>query len=190
RSACARPMPPPAPVIAAPLPSRSPMMSSVRARGPYHICRYPSAPIQCRTIAVSSRRAPLAFMAVLGSVGWGALALAGPPVLSPLLPYVLFLCVIIAPRRMAVPLRAGPPVALASAFYIAAVGCLGPLGAGWMVAVALAIDALCRPSSAGSRASAGERLLFAFYFGGMTGGLLMLLGRALGAELQQMDELI
>ncbi len=128
-------------------------------------------------------------MAVFGSVGWGALATAGPPTLAPFLPYVLFLLVIIATRSMAFRLRAGPPVALDSAFYIAAVGCLGPLGAGWLVAVALTIDALCRPSSGGQRVAVAPRLLHAFYFGGMTGGLLMLLGRALGVDLLRQDDL-
>jgi diguanylate cyclase (GGDEF)-like protein len=127
-------------------------------------------------------------MGVLGAVGWGALVHAGTPILAPILPYVLFLLVIVATRSMAFRLRAGPLVALDSAFYIAAVGCLGPLGAGWMVAAALAIDGLLRPSATSARGP-DERLLFAVYFGGMTGGLLMLLGRAIGVELAGRDEL-
>jgi diguanylate cyclase (GGDEF)-like protein len=128
-------------------------------------------------------------MGAFGAVGWVALVQAGPPSLAPILPYLLFLLVIVATRSMAFRLRAGPLVALDSAFYIAAVGCLGPLGAGWLVAAALAIDGLLRPSAAGPRAPAAERLLFAFYFGGMTGGLLMLLGRVLGVGLLEQDDL-
>src|SRR5262249_15251703 len=62
-----------------------------------------------------------------------------------------------------------------SALYVAAAACLGPLGAGWLVAVALTLDALVRPPP-------GERLVFAAYFGGMTGGLLYAIGWLWGGD--------
>jgi diguanylate cyclase (GGDEF)-like protein len=137
----------------------------------------------------------LAFLGALGVIGWGLLALAtwlphfGPapaPVAGT--PFVLFLLVIVATRSMAFRLLPETPVSLDSAFYIAAVVCLGPVSAGWLVAVALTVDALLRllGVDAGGRRpkhhSLVEDVLFVFYFGGMTGGLLFSIGWIFGAS--------
>ena len=154
-------------------------------------------------------RRHLVFMALCGLVGWAALAfcpsLPGitPAPARPLgaLPFVLFLLVIVAARGLAFRMLPETLVSLDSAFYIAAVVCLGSVPAGRLVALALTLDALLRllgfdaggrrPVERGGamahgapRSTSGrlEHAMFAFYFGGMTGGLIMGIGWLFGVQ--------
>src|SRR5207237_924105 len=61
-----------------------------------------------------------------------------------LVPFALFLLVVVATRSMAFRLFSEAVVSLDSAFYIAAVLCLGSVATGWLVAVALTVDAVLR----------------------------------------------
>src|SRR5262249_685885 len=141
---------------------------------------------------IASARGHIAFMVALGLVGWGGLiaatyvAGAGPWLRSAApLSFCLFLLVIFGARSMAFRMLPETLVSLDSAFYIAAVGCLGSLPAGWLVAVALTLDSLLRLAGADAsvrrplrhKTSGRENLTFVLYFGGMTGGLLMAVGR-------------
>jgi diguanylate cyclase (GGDEF)-like protein len=133
------------------------------------------------------------FMAVFGLAGWGALIAAsyglGPGVGrgADTLSFLLFLLVIVASRSMAFRMLPETLVSLDSAFYIAAVICLGSVTAGRLVAIALTLDALLRllgADAAGKRQRVpwAEALQFVVYFGGMTGGLLMTLGWLFGVD--------
>ena len=122
--------------------------------------------------------AQLAFTIALTALGWGVLVghgvhaggvadRAGP------VAFLGFVAVVAAARALA--FRVGPSVlSLDSAFYVAAAVAVGPVAAGVMVAVTLSADALARPWFGPRRRDAriGERLLYAAYFGGMSGGLL------------------
>lgn len=137
----------------------------------------------------------LLFMAFFGLLGWGALIAAtyipafGPPGVraTDTLSFSLFLLVIVASRSMAFRMLPETLVSLDSAFYIAAVVCLGSVTAGRLVAIALTLDALLRllgADAAGKkpRAPWSESLTFVIYFGGMTGGLLMAVGWLFGVD--------
>jgi diguanylate cyclase (GGDEF)-like protein len=137
----------------------------------------------------ASARVQQLYMALLGLFGWLGLTLAlalpsfAPPQprLGGVLPPVLFLLVVVATRSMAFRLFSDAVVSLDSAFYIAAVLCLGSVATGWLVTLALTMDALIRLSrrDGGARRdtrSLGFKLAQTFYFGGMTGALLMFTG--------------
>src|SRR5688572_21251937 len=91
-------------------------------------------------------------MAIFGLLGWGALIAAtylpqfGPSGgrTTDTLSFSLFLLVIVASRSMAFRMLPETLVSLDSAFYIAAVVCLGSVTAGRLVAIALTLDALLR----------------------------------------------
>jgi diguanylate cyclase (GGDEF)-like protein len=128
------------------------------------------------------------FMALLGLAGWAVLLAAhalpespagGAMSETPPLPFLIFLVVIVAARSMAVPLFTKTIVSLDSAFYVAATLCLGSVTAGFLVAIALTLDALSRLFFAGQARSRRrpdwiESLTYVVYFGGMSGALLML----------------
>ena len=131
----------------------------------------------------------LGFSLALGVLGWAVL-IAGswipqlavaPPATDVPAAFVLFLVVILAARSLAfrpVPERV---LALDAGYYVAAVVCLGSLPAGRLVAIALTLDSLlrlvlaCRPGRV--QESRGDAVGYAFYFGGMTGALIMACGR-------------
>jgi len=140
-------------------------------------------------------RGHLVFMAVLGALGWALLLAAtyvpgfGPPRLGPpeILPFALFFLVIVGTRGMAFRMLPDTVVSLDSAFYIAAVVCLGSATAGRLVALALTLDALLRflrADAAGKRLATPwiEHLTFVVYFGGLSGGLLFALGWLHGVD--------
>jgi diguanylate cyclase (GGDEF)-like protein len=129
------------------------------------------------------------FTIALGIAGWTALAIPG------LLGVdgahasagwtALFFVVILASRSLAFHPVKGSVLSLDSAFYVAAVLCIGPIDAGRLTAAALTIDAAARLF--GPRALRRERdeaarwlddLGYVLYFGGMSGGLLLGCGLA------------
>jgi len=128
----------------------------------------------------------LAFLVLMGLAGWGVLLVAsyssigpGTPPESGLVPFALFFTILIAARGMAFQLTTRGFLALDSAFYVAAVICLGAVPAGRLVALALTLDSLLRLIGAGrgGRRLPGstwaESFCYVLYFGGMTGALLM-----------------
>jgi diguanylate cyclase (GGDEF)-like protein len=128
-------------------------------------------------------------MASFGLAGWTAVLLptylpaALPPVVraSGTLSFLLFFSVIVASRGLAFRVLPETLVSLDSAFYIAAVVCLGSVSAGRLVALALILDALLRllgkdTTTRRAQKAWAEHLLFVIYFSGMTGGMVMAVG--------------
>ncbi len=133
--------------------------------------------------------ADLAFMVAFGALGWALLGIwvaGNPGSLSPpgaLLPEILFVVVIIVTRGLATEILPRTVVTLDSAFYVAAAATLGPLPAGVLVAGALTVDSVLRLRRSGRPEVDAPRgrvrsLAYVFYFGGMTGALLVAIGRA------------
>jgi diguanylate cyclase (GGDEF)-like protein len=124
------------------------------------------------------------FAASVGLLGWALLAatalvpgfgpdsVARPDVLA----YALFFVVLVATRAMAFHMVSEVVVALDAAFYVAAAVCLGSGAAGRLVALSLSVDALSRVLRASPGSSRRDSLIFALYFGGMTGALLLGIG--------------
>lgn len=132
--------------------------------------------------------ADLAFMVAFGALGWALLGFwvaRDPASLNPpgaILPEILFAVVIIATRGMATEILPRTVVTLDSAFYVAAAATLGPLTAGVLVAVALTVDSVLRLRRSGRPEVDAPRgrvrsLAYVFYFGGMTGAMLVAIGR-------------
>jgi diguanylate cyclase (GGDEF)-like protein len=131
-------------------------------------------------------RPHVAFMAILGLLGWIALgwasrALPVPPHGAELLSFTLFFAVIAGARVLAFRVLPETLVSLDSSFYVAAAVCLGTVQAGRLVATALTLDALLRllgTDASGRRQpqKLGESLAYVLYYGGMTGGLLLGVG--------------
>ncbi len=101
----------------------------------------------------------------------------------------LFFAVILASRALAFHPVKGSVLSLDSAFYVAAVLCIGPIEAGRLTAAALTIDAAARLFGArargrehGGRGRGLDDLGYVLYFGGMSGGLVMCCGLLFGAE--------
>jgi diguanylate cyclase (GGDEF)-like protein len=126
------------------------------------------------------------FTIALGIAGWGVLGL---PMFVVGLDDVhastawttLFFVVIGASRVLAFHPVKGSVLSLDSAFYAAAVMCIGPVEAGRLTAVVLTLDAAMRLYLTRRRRRTGpERLLdelvYIVYFGGMSGGLVMACG--------------
>ena len=145
----------------------------------------------------SGKRHPiyLAFLVTMGLAGWSALLVAfyaevgpTPPPAPGLVPFALFLTILIAARGLAFQLMRRSLLALDSAFYVAAVICLGSAPAGRLVALALTLDSLLRLLGAGRGnkrlpgTTWAESLSYVLYFGGMTGALLMGCGWLFGAD--------
>jgi diguanylate cyclase (GGDEF)-like protein len=114
-------------------------------------------------------RAQLAFTLAVAVLGWGALIATavvragtyepgGPALLA------IFIGTILAARTMAFRLVPESVLSLDSAIFVAAAMCLGPVKAGWLVAIALTVDAAARRE---------RELWYVLYFGGMTGAVLM-----------------
>ncbi len=116
----------------------------------------------------------LAFTVALAVLGWavlGAYAIDAGGVTggAGALSFVGFLLVVVAARAMA--FRIGPSLlSLDSAFYVAAAVAMGPVAGAVMVAVTMTVDTVARSWLAPRRAPG--QLLYAAYFGGMSGGLL------------------
>jgi diguanylate cyclase (GGDEF)-like protein len=133
-----------------------------------------------------------AFTIALGVIGWGvvfglpAFGVWPDPEPTAALWYGLFVVVILAARALAVRIE-GSVLSLDSAFYVAAALCVGSVGAGRLVALALTIDASVRlylALSRGKRDPGGwlAELGYVVYFGGFSGGLLVLCGWVFGAD--------
>jgi diguanylate cyclase (GGDEF)-like protein len=128
--------------------------------------------------------APVLFMIVFALAGWGALVAVtltrGVGAGAPPLAFAAFLLVVVAVRVMATRMLPASPLSLDSAFYIASAACLGAVAAGWLVAVALTLDALLRhvgvdPVARRARAprSSFAAKVFVPYYGGMSAGVLL-----------------
>jgi len=139
-----------------------------------------------------ARRVGQAFTIAVGLVGWAVVV--GLPVTGVLpqrestgaLWIALFVIVILAARALAFRVE-GSVLSLDSAYYVAAALCVGSVDAGRLVAVALTIDASVRlvlARSRGKRDDGGwiDELGYVLYFGGFSGGLLMLCGWGFGAD--------
>jgi diguanylate cyclase (GGDEF)-like protein len=132
------------------------------------------------------------FTIALGVLGWGVvlvLPAAGvlPAPAQTTAPWIaIFVVVILAARALAFRLVEGTVLSLDSAYYVAAALCVGSVGAGRLVAVALTIDASVRLYTARKRGHVDPggwftELGYVLYFGGMSGGLVVLCGWAFGA---------
>jgi diguanylate cyclase (GGDEF)-like protein len=133
------------------------------------------------------------FTIALGLFGWAVVL--GLPVMG-LLPVppptaalwiALFVLVILAARALAFRLAEDSVLSLDSAYYVAAALCVGAVGAGRLVAVALTFDASVRLAVARTRGRGDEdgwfaELGYVLYFGGMSGGLLVGCATLLGAS--------
>jgi diguanylate cyclase (GGDEF)-like protein len=130
--------------------------------------------------------APVVFMLAFGLAGWatlvGATLTAGVGPGAPPLAFAAFLLVVVAVRVMAVRMLPLSPLSLDSAFYIAAAACLGAVAAGWLVAVALTVDAASRRGR--ELATGTERVAHALYYGGMTAGVLLCIAWLFGIDEQ------
>ena len=86
----------------------------------------------------------------LGVLGWGvvlllpALGVLPAPTRTDPLWIALFVIVILAARALAFRLVEGSVLSLDSAYYVAAALCVGSVGAGRLVAIALTLDASAR----------------------------------------------
>ena len=132
------------------------------------------------------------FTIAVGLIGWGVvvgLPIAGilpDPEPTAALWIALFVTVILAARVLAFRVE-GSVLSLDSAYYVAAALCVGSVGAGRLVAVALTIDASVRlylARSHGKRDEGGPlaELGYVLYFGGFSGGLLVFCGWLFGAD--------
>ncbi|HEY5950489.1 MAG TPA: sensor domain-containing diguanylate cyclase [Kofleriaceae bacterium] len=134
-----------------------------------------------------------AFTITFGLLGWfvvlGLPALGVLPTdpLAPALPIILFVVVILTARALAFRLVEGSVLSLDSAYYVAAALCVGPVEAGRLVALALTLDASARLSARQRRGVVDPdgwwaELGYVLYFGGMSGGLLVICAWLLGAD--------
>ncbi len=132
------------------------------------------------------------FSIALGIVGWGVvfgLPAAGvlpEPEPTAALWIALFVIVILAARALAFRVESSV-LSLDSAYYVAAALSVGSVGAGRLVAVVLTLDASMRLWAARKAKRADPEGWFAelgyvLYFGGMSGGLLVLCGWLLDAD--------
>jgi diguanylate cyclase (GGDEF)-like protein len=144
----------------------------------------------------------LGYSVALGVLGWGALIAASwiphlapaPPPSNSAWTFALFLAVILAGRLLAfhpVPERV---IALDTAYFVAAGVCLGSVPAGQLVALALTGDSLLRLVLAARRGrmaneSWADALGYAFYFGGMTGALVMACAQLFGVDRLDLGQL-
>jgi hypothetical protein len=92
------------------------------------------------------------FTIALGVIGWAVLALPLVGILPtnpsvPTLPILLFVVVILGTRSLAFRLTEGSVLSLDSAYYVAAALSVGSADAGWLVALALTLDASARLSA-------------------------------------------
>ena len=97
----------------------------------------------------------------------------------------LFLAVTFASRVLAFHPVKGSVLSLDSAFYVAAVLCVGPIAAGWLTAMAFTVDATVRLFRSRRRGQVEparrlDELGYVLYFGGMSGALVMGCGLLFG----------
>jgi diguanylate cyclase (GGDEF)-like protein len=141
---------------------------------------------------VVARSVGQAFTIAVGVIGWCVvvgLPLAGvlpDPEPTAALWIALFVTVILAARVLAFRVE-GSVLSLDSAYYVAAALCVGSVGAGRLVAVALMIDAGVRLYLARSRGKGDPggwlaEFGYVLYFGGFSGGLLVFCGWLFGAD--------
>lgn len=133
-----------------------------------------------------------AFTIALGVLGWLvvlALPLTGwLPIdeRTPALSILLFVAVILSARALAFRLTEGSVLSLDSAYYVAAALSVGSVEAGRLVALALTLDASARLSNRRRLKQQVDgwwaELGYVLYFGGMSGGLLVLFGWLFGAD--------
>ena len=139
------------------------------------------------------RNAGHLFTIALGVLGWGvvlllpALGVLPAPIKTDPLWIALFVIVILAARALAFRLVEGSVLSLDSAYYVAAALCVGSVGAGRLVAIALTLDASARLYYARRRGRIDAdawwaELGYVLYFGGMSGGLVALCAWLLGAD--------
>lgn len=151
-----------------------------------------SAGIQCYVPAVA-RPTDHRFTSALGLAGWvvvlglPALGVLPQPAPTPALWIALFIVVILGARALAFQLMEGSVLSLDSAYYVAATLCVGSVGAGRIVAVALTMDAAARLYYARKHGRVDpmewwSQLGYVLYFGGMSGGLVTLCGWGWGAD--------
>jgi diguanylate cyclase (GGDEF)-like protein len=137
------------------------------------------------------RRAGHLFTIVLGVLGWAvvfalpAFGVLPEPTRTDPLWIALFVIVILGARALAFRLVEGSVLSLDSAYYVAAAMCVGAIGAGRLVAIALTVDASLRLYYRRQRGRKDPDGWFAeigyvLYFGGMSGGLVALCGWVLG----------
>ncbi len=133
------------------------------------------------------RRTGHLFTILLGVLGWlvvFALPVFGilpEPTKTDPLWIALFVIVILSARALAFRLVEGSVLSLDSAYYVAAAMCVGAIGAGRLVAIALTVDASLRLYYRRQRGRKDPDGWFAeigyvLYFGGMSGGLVALCG--------------
>jgi diguanylate cyclase (GGDEF)-like protein len=134
-----------------------------------------------------TRSAGHLFTVALGFAGWAfvigfpELGLLPRPAPTPVLWIALFIVVILAARALAFRMVESSVLSLDSAYYVAATLCVGSLGAGRIVAVALTVDAAARlyharRTSRSDAALSWNEIGYVLYFGGMSGGLVALSG--------------
>jgi diguanylate cyclase (GGDEF)-like protein len=127
------------------------------------------------------------FSIALGLAGWAvvlglpALGVLPEPTPTPPLWIALFIIVILAARALAFRMIEGSVLSLDSAYYVAATLCVGSVGAGRIVGIALTLDAAVRLYYARSQGRADPsgwlaELGYILYFGGMSAGLVALCG--------------
>ena len=127
------------------------------------------------------------FTIALGLAGWAvvfglpAVGVLPEPTPTSALWITLFIVVILAARALAFRMAEGSVLSLDSAYYAAVTLCVGSVGAGRIVAVALTVDAAARLYYARKRGPADPagwwaELGYVLYFGGMSGGLVALCG--------------
>jgi diguanylate cyclase (GGDEF)-like protein len=136
-----------------------------------------------------TRRLGQHFTIAVGLLGW--LVVLGLPLLGVVpepafttgLWIALFLVVILAARALAFRVE-GNVLSLDSAYYVAAALCVGVVGASRLVTIALTLDASVRLYVARRRRRETwfAELGYVLYFGGMSGGLLMLSGWAMQVD--------
>ncbi|MBX3157401.1 MAG: sensor domain-containing diguanylate cyclase [Deltaproteobacteria bacterium] len=139
-----------------------------------------------------TRKVGHGFTIALGLAGWfvvlvfPALGIVPPPSHTPLLWTSLFVIVILAARALAFRLTTDSVLSLDSAYYVAAALCVGSVGAGRLVAVALTLDASVRLYLARRRQLDDDHwatsLGYVAYFGGMSGALVVITGALFGAD--------
>ncbi len=131
------------------------------------------------------------FTIALGVLGWGvvfglpAAGILPQPETTAALWIALFVIVILAARALAFRVEEGSVLSLDSAYYVAAALCVGSVGAARLVGAALTVDAgvrlYLRRKLLGRRDEWIDQLGYVLYFGGMSAGLLALLGWMFGA---------
>lgn len=143
-------------------------------------------------VVPNRRRIGHVFTIALGVLGWAVLALPLVGILPrndvsvPALPILLFVVVILGARTLAFRLTEGSVLSLDSAYYVAAALSVGSAEAGWLVAIALTVDASARLLVKRRKGAELDgwwaELGYVLYFGGMSAGLLVCCGLLFGAD--------